>query len=226
MKAIVSIATFGLLVFGVGWTSHVLAERISNPRSATSSWRSCSSNRCGDSHGPDAGPFLNTVECFATDLALSPEQRSRLAELVEQTSQELQSHENAQRQLIQKTRHQVDELLTATQRADLEKLIVARWEEYRSWKVDACLEWLLSEGVADPVRAQVEPVLESHEDRRGELFHDLHKSDAEWPSYAEIKAQLDRLQMDCDRELEHWLDEDVRRRFWEYSRTLHPVTGP
>ncbi len=202
MRLYLWIAVLVLLIFGIGWTSRLLAERAGSPRIGPRS----ESHRPGperfDRHGPPGGgPFLETVEGFAQELQLTPEQLAALDRIMRETTDAVRAKEREIWEIMHRTRPQVLAVLTEAQRQLLEELIDARQAERREQWLDARLEWLRGEvRLEEGALAAVRGILADYERKKGAFFDDLCQQEA-FPEGLDVEARLDELRRERDEAL-------------------------
>ncbi|MBI4880466.1 MAG: hypothetical protein HY812_12525 [Planctomycetes bacterium] len=216
MRLYLWISVLLLLVFGIGWTSRLLAERagtaLDGPRSEP---RRPGPERF-DRHGPPGGgPFLETVEGFAEELALTQEQLAALDRIMQETTDAVRAQEREIWEIMHRTRPQVLAVLTEAQRQLLEELIDARLAERREQWLDARAEWLQSQVSLDEgTLAAVRGILADYERKKGAFFDDLCQQEA-FPEGLDVEAKLDELRRERDEALGLHLEADVIERLRE-----------
>jgi Spy/CpxP family protein refolding chaperone len=219
MKTQTWIVILSLLVFGVGYTLGIITVRIVSgstegpriDRRDSHGPRPDRGKRRGDRNGA-MGPYLGSVQKFADELGLSDEQREKLRDLIEQTTEEVTRHERSISDLVLETRAKVDELLTDEQRDRLEELIQDSMRRYTEERIEGMVEWFRTEiGLEEDDLARVRGILEGYYEETGRYFRE-HRRENRWPDHKEIEASLAEMREARDAELKSYVsDRDLDR---------------
>jgi len=139
MRTYRAIAVFAALVFAVGWTSHVLSERV-NRNGVHGSGHSGESRSCPRRFGT-SGPNLEDIDLLTRELDLSLPQVQSLRQLVEETSDSVKALEKQIHCALFHSRDQVRALLTPEQAARLDAMRDEKWKAFRAQRVADAVEW-------------------------------------------------------------------------------------
>jgi hypothetical protein len=214
MKTYSWIAVLVVLVFGIGWTSRVVAERAGAGAPALRS----EPGRGRPHRGAGGGPFLATVEEFAEELALTEEQRGALQELVDETAGKLAQLEEKVFDVKQQTRSDIREILEPAQLTRLEDLVRSSWDRYREEKLARLARWLDEEGRFDAeTRRGVMAVLGDIAAEKSEFFAGMFAAE-ELPAAGEVEARLEELRERQEERLREYLDEPDLELLLEQER--------
>lgn len=206
---------FVAVVFAVGWSTRLLADRVMDPLPSTvppsTRCASCGSqiSRC-----QQIGPHLTTIECLAEELLLDAEQSRQLRNLVADTSQAILDYERAVDSLVRRTRVQVDELLTDDQRARLDCVMEEKWREFQERRLAADMDWIRPH-VATDVLGELEIILRQFENKRGDYYRALNECKRDWPDRDTLAEELRFHRERCDEQLRPYLHEELRELFWK-----------
>jgi len=218
MKPVASLALFGTLVFGVGWTSHHLAGRITDG-SKSHRRSSCSRGlRCGSQAG---GPYLQSVEELAGEIGLSQGQRRMLDQWIADTRAAVAGKEGEIYDLLQETREKIQSLLEPQQQKELDRLLHEKWSRYRAQKVLHLGRWLEAEaGLDSREKSQAVEIVERFEERKAEFF--VSTGSGGGMSYEEVGQRMRELADERDKGLEKLLPPEDLERFASLSRQWQP----
>jgi len=213
------------LVFAIGWTSRVVAERSEASTSITAEEAS-SESRPGhrDGHrgsrggrgGRGIGRFLDSVRQFSAELELTDEQESSLSALFEETLAQVQEHEKRAWQVTHDARPKLRAILTDTQRDRLDELVGAKFAERSAEKVQSTLEWATMEFALEPTEVErLGAILHGHEERKRALFESSKSTES--ADRTEFETQMGDLREELSAELSGLLDEEQREHFLSRS---------
>ena len=147
-------AVLSVLLFGVGWTSRVVAERTSDDDLSRYETRRERGHR---SHRNGGGRFLfQTVENFATELELTEEQRAEMNAIWEGLRNQVREQERVIFGHHREAERQINAVLSEVQRNRLEELLRQSFQEFREAKLAEIETWLnANSALTDPQREQV-----------------------------------------------------------------------
>lgn len=213
------------LVFGIGWTSRLLAERTGDagrpdrsPREtetsadagsdAERSYRGSRRGRFGS-----GGPFLSTVEQFADELGLDDQQRSQLDMLMTETNRAIEEHENAKRELMRQTRPRIAEILTDEQQERMSELVREKRNAHDLANREQKLDWLSGHsGLDEEGLLAARRALEAYDAAKAALFDGLRAQDS-WPRDEDIRNAKDALRKERDDRLAELLGAETMEQF-------------
>ncbi len=218
-----------VLVFGIGWTSRVVAERDSGalerlPVEAAA--EDLAGSRLGGDgpggprggHHRRGGPFLSSVQEFADQLDLSSEQRAEIWAILDQTLEEVRELERSIWNVHQRSRPRMLAVLTDEQRADLERLVDDRRSEMERERIERTMKTITeATSLDDGAAARARAALEGYERRKSRFFSELCDREA-WPEDAEIKDAIAEFRAERDAALADVLPADVLDRIQDRRR--------
>lgn len=240
MKSLAWLALLLGLVFGIGWTSRLLAERAFCGVVATAPDSARGSAAAGAPFGPDrdrdrdrsrsrdgfgpTGPFLATVEQFAGEIGLDDAQRLRLDELIAETTREVERHEESIRDVLRRTHTRVAELLTAEQHEKMGALVAAERAAHAQEKRERTMAWIRENLAPDGAAlAAIESIIEEYDARKAALFESFRAAET-WPDEKVVHEQIEALRAERDAALAGHLAPDALEQLkaqWTRGRGPH-----
>jgi Spy/CpxP family protein refolding chaperone len=212
MRSFIWLALFFVLVFGIGWTSRLLAERPADQPERTHRSERGGWSRSHGGYGP-GGPFIQTIEQFGEELALTEEQRTKLDAIMQETVAQIETHEHAIRDLMYSTRPRVLAILTEAQRAALDERIAEERREHAQERLTRQMDWLAENTELDATAlADLEGVLIRYAEAKTRLFEGLWDQSA-WPDEDELRQAVKELRSERDAGLANYLDEETMQNF-------------
>jgi Spy/CpxP family protein refolding chaperone len=182
MKSSLWVGVLLAAVFGIGWQSSRLAANSGSPTAERPSRNDGSSDfggrRGGSSFG---GTFFGSPEQLAEELELDAAQREKLDAILEESTRKIAEHGESIHALKEQTRRDVLALLTAEQRATLERKYDEAMERRSRESVERDVEWLRANaGLATEGLARVETILSQYETDKRALLRPNCGPEAEW----------------------------------------------
>lgn len=206
------------LVFAIGWTSRLLADRngpAPEPSATRPAWdRDGRGSR--DRHGR-GGPRMSSLERFADELELRPGQRDQIDDLMAELEETVRGHERSIWEAKHEVRPRMLAILDEDQRNLLDELIRDRWEQYRQERLQRTRDLFAEDFRLDAeTLAAVMAVLADYEEQKGSYFGD-HMDREQWPDREQVETDIEKLRERRDRRLAELLNEDQMQRYADES---------
>ena len=221
MKSTVWTLVLLVLVFAIGWTSRVVAERadgrgapgVASDDGARERRRGPRGGRGRSGRG--IGRFLDSVRQFSAELELSGEQETALGALFDDTLRQVHEHERKIWEVTHDARPKLRAILTDAQRDRLDELVAEKFAERSAERVRSTMAWAVDAFALEEARAaRLERALLDHEERKRACFDALHDRPPGEPESdrAAFEDRMRELKEALDAALVDLLDEEQRER--------------